>query len=83
MFRRGQGKSTKIDKKWPSRVRPEGGANQHLKVFEISVGGGGVTVGLKGADNQRAAKGGLDPSWVNLAFLGRPIFSPEVPKYLF
>ena len=30
--------------------------------------------------SQRAANGGSDPSWLNLAFLGRPNFSPEVPK---
>ena len=31
--------------------------------------------------NQRAANGGLDPSWLDLAFAR--IFSPEVPKYPF
>ena len=31
--------------------------------------------------NQRAANGGLDPSWLDLAFFGAPrFFRPEVPK---
>ena len=30
-------------------------------------------------DSQRAKNGGLDPSWLNLAFLG-PILSPEAPN---
>ena len=29
---------------------------------------------------QRAANGGSDPSWLNLAFLGRPDFRPKVRK---
>ena len=29
---------------------------------------------------QRAANGGLDPSWLDLVFLGAPMFTPEVPK---
>ena len=32
--------------------------------------------------NQRAENGGLDPSWLDFAFLGRPGFSQEVPKTL-
>ena len=31
---------------------------------------------------QRAANGGLDPSWLNLAFLGRPDFPSRCPKTL-
>ena len=30
-----------------------------------------------------AENGGLDPSWLIFAFWGAPIFSAEVPKYLF
>ena len=33
--------------------------------------------------SQRATKGGLDPSWLDLAFLGRPNFQSRVLKYLF
>ena len=33
-------------------------------------------------ENRRAENWGLDPSWLDLAFWGAPIFSPEVPKYL-
>ena len=29
---------------------------------------------------QRAKNGGLDPSWLNLGFLGRPDFQSRVPK---
>ena len=32
---------------------------------------------------QRAENGGLDPSWLDFAFWGRPDFRPEVPKHLF
>ena len=31
---------------------------------------------------QRAENGGLDPSWLNLAFLGRPDFQSRGPKNL-
>ena len=31
---------------------------------------------------QRAANGGSDPSWLNLAFLGRPDFPSRGPKTL-
>ena len=31
---------------------------------------------------QRAEKGGLDPSWLSLAFLGRPDFQSGGPKTL-
>ena len=34
------------------------------------------------AYNQRAENGGLDPSWLNLAFLGRPDFQSRGPKTL-
>ena len=34
----------------------------------------------KNPEAQRAENGGLDPSWLDLAFLGAPIFSPEVSK---
>ena len=33
---------------------------------------------------QRAANGGLDPSWLDLAFLGRPDFpsrGPQIPTF--
>ena len=33
-------------------------------------------------ENQRAENGGLDPSWLNLAFLGRPDFESRGPKIL-
>ena len=34
------------------------------------------------AENQRAANGGSDPSWLNLAFLGRPDFLSRGPQTL-
>ena len=34
------------------------------------------------AVSQRAENGGLDPSWLNLAFLGRPDFQSRGPKIL-
>ena len=38
---------------------------------------------LRGIDpNQRAAKGGLDPSWLELAFWGRPGFQSRCPQIL-
>ena len=36
----------------------------------------------KNTINQRAENGGLDPSWLIFAFLGRPDFPPKGPKTL-
>ena len=44
-----------------------------------------IVVGLLGPKQnrtQRAENGGLDPSWLNLAFLGRPDFHSRGPKTL-
>ena len=44
-----------------------------------------LKVGSDGDSSQRAANGGSDPSWLSLAFLGRPDFQsrgPQIPIFL-
>ena len=45
-------------------------------------GGGGYSSPSLREDDQRAANGGSDPSWLNLAFLGRPDFPSRGPQTL-